>query len=121
MCASSFIPLNPVSLSIARRNLPYLIRLGLPFVVLNIYARVARPWSLEYRVTRTSLTSFTEVFDADLEQVGVPHVARFSTHGIKNFLRHAHRELWYHYWHHSEMTTVRKSLWSFRRFNDSEY
>jgi hypothetical protein len=47
-----------------RQNLANLICLGLPFFVLDVDARIARPWCLEDRVTRTALAGLAKALNA---------------------------------------------------------
>jgi hypothetical protein len=47
-----------------RQNLSNLICLGLPFFILDVDARIARPWRLEDCVTRAMLAGLAKMLDA---------------------------------------------------------
>ena len=65
---SRFI-LLPFQFVDGREYLTDLISFRLAFIILDVDTRVARPWRLEYCMTRAALAWFPEMFNANLEEI----------------------------------------------------
>jgi hypothetical protein len=59
-------------------HLFHLIRLGLAFVVLDAYPRIAGPRRLEDQVAGARLARLAEIFLADLSELGEPDICRLA-------------------------------------------
>jgi hypothetical protein len=81
---------RPIQFVDRNQYLSDLVNLGLPFVVLDIYARVSWPGCFEHRMARPVLSRFAEVFHAEPEQVGKSHVVGCAPHRFENLLRSRH-------------------------------
>ena len=60
----------------SQKYLFYLIRLSLPFIILNVNPRISLPWSFVNMVTSFLLSCLTEIIDTDLAQVRKPNICR---------------------------------------------
>ena len=78
------------SINPLQQHLPYLINLGLAFLILDVDPWIANPRRLEDCVAGACLAWFSEIVLADFHQLDKPHVGRLAAHLLKNFFGRRH-------------------------------